>query len=128
MLDGFWLNSGCPTGTVIPNQRRPPFLKIVVPYINASCGCLDENKRRKRHAASVLLGTVGSHSKVLDFAGNGSRHLAARILSKEQTEIAGNPSAAAVSSGDPSRIRTCNPRCRNPLLYPVELWDRLLRL
>ena len=28
-------------------------------------------------------------------------------------------------SGDPSRIRTCNPRSRNPLLYPVELWDRL---
>jgi hypothetical protein len=30
-------------------------------------------------------------------------------------------------SGDPSRIRTCNPRSRNPLLYPVELWDRLGR-
>jgi hypothetical protein len=29
-----------------------------------------------------------------------------------------------VGSGDPSRIRTCNPRSRNPLLYPVELWDR----
>jgi hypothetical protein len=29
-----------------------------------------------------------------------------------------------VSLGDPSRIRTCNPRSRNPLLYPVELWDR----
>jgi hypothetical protein len=28
------------------------------------------------------------------------------------------------ASGDPSRIRTCNPRSRNPLLYPVELWDR----
>src|SRR6185369_15953493 len=28
-------------------------------------------------------------------------------------------------SGDPSRTRTCNPRSRNPLLYPVELWDRL---
>src|ERR1700682_3080758 len=27
-------------------------------------------------------------------------------------------------NGDPSRIRTCNPRSRNPLLYPVELWDR----
>ena len=26
--------------------------------------------------------------------------------------------------GAPSRIRTCNPRSRNPLLYPVELWDR----
>ena len=26
--------------------------------------------------------------------------------------------------GDPNRIRTCNPRSRNPLLYPVELWDR----
>ena len=26
--------------------------------------------------------------------------------------------------GDPSRTRTCNPRSRNPLLYPVELWDR----
>ena len=31
---------------------------------------------------------------------------------------------AATVSGDPSRIRTCNPRSRNPLLYPVELWDR----
>jgi hypothetical protein len=30
-------------------------------------------------------------------------------------------------AGDPSRIRTCNPRSRNPLLYPVELWDRNLR-
>jgi hypothetical protein len=28
------------------------------------------------------------------------------------------------ANGDPSRIRTCNPRSRNPLLYPVELWDR----
>src|SRR4030088_2099441 len=28
------------------------------------------------------------------------------------------------AGGDPSRIRTCNPRSRNPLLYPVELWDR----
>ena len=27
-------------------------------------------------------------------------------------------------NGDPSRTRTCNPRSRNPLLYPVELWDR----
>ena len=26
--------------------------------------------------------------------------------------------------GDPSRTRTCNPRSRNPLLCPVELWDR----
>ena len=32
----------------------------------------------------------------------------------------GNPGV----TGDPSRIRTCNPRSRNPLLYPVELWDR----
>src|ERR1700754_3267816 len=30
--------------------------------------------------------------------------------------------------GDPSRTRTCNPRSRNPLLYPVELWDRLADL
>src|SRR5713101_3055410 len=30
-------------------------------------------------------------------------------------------------NGDPSRIRTCNPRSRNPLLYPVELWDRNFR-
>jgi hypothetical protein len=30
-------------------------------------------------------------------------------------------------NGDPSRIRTCNPRSRNPLLYPVELWDRPAR-
>jgi hypothetical protein len=29
-----------------------------------------------------------------------------------------------IMTGDPSRIRTCNPRSRNPLLYPVELWDR----
>jgi hypothetical protein len=29
-----------------------------------------------------------------------------------------------LKTGDPSRIRTCNPRSRNPLLYPVELWDR----
>ena len=29
-----------------------------------------------------------------------------------------------LETGDPSRIRTCNPRSRNPLLYPVELWDR----
>ena len=30
-------------------------------------------------------------------------------------------------AGDPNRIRTCNPRSRNPLLYPVELWDRRFR-
>lgn len=30
-------------------------------------------------------------------------------------------------AGDPNRIRTCNPRSRNPLLYPVELWDRNFR-
>ena len=37
------------------------------------------------------------------------------------------PNGAAIdqdATGDPSRIRTCNPRSRNPLLYPVELWDR----
>src|SRR3954462_11585786 len=28
-------------------------------------------------------------------------------------------------AGDPGRTRTCNPRSRNPLLYPVELRDRL---
>ena len=28
------------------------------------------------------------------------------------------------SIGDPGRARTCNPRSRNPLLYPVELRDR----
>jgi hypothetical protein len=27
-------------------------------------------------------------------------------------------------TGDPSRIRTCNPQSRNLVLYPVELWDR----
>jgi hypothetical protein len=32
--------------------------------------------------------------------------------------------APSGKNGDPSRIRTCNPRSRNPLLYPVELWDR----
>ena len=32
--------------------------------------------------------------------------------------------ACGREGGDPSRIRTCNPRSRNPLLYPVELWDR----
>src|SRR5713101_6945441 len=32
--------------------------------------------------------------------------------------------ALHAKAGDPSRIRTCNPRSRNPLLYPVELWDR----
>src|ERR1700752_4905644 len=32
--------------------------------------------------------------------------------------------AWCAENGDPSRIRTCNPRSRNPLLYPVELWDR----
>jgi hypothetical protein len=35
-----------------------------------------------------------------------------------------NPYFTGLSTGDPSRIRTCNPRSRNPLLYPVELWDR----
>jgi hypothetical protein len=33
-------------------------------------------------------------------------------------------SATRKANGDPSRTRTCNPRSRNPLLYPVELWDR----
>ena len=41
--------------------------------------------------------------------------------------VADMPNGAARgedATGDPSRIRTCNPRSRNPLLYPVELWDR----
>ena len=37
---------------------------------------------------------------------------------------AGANSGRQNEAGDPSRIRTCNPRSRNPLLYPVELWDR----
>jgi hypothetical protein len=37
---------------------------------------------------------------------------------------AGRAAANPGETGDPSRIRTCNPRSRNPLLYPVELWDR----
>ena len=35
------------------------------------------------------------------------------------------PIRSKSKTGDPSRTRTCNPRSRNPLLYPVELWDRL---
>jgi hypothetical protein len=35
-----------------------------------------------------------------------------------------NPYFTGLTFGDPSRTRTCNPRSRNPLLYPVELWDR----
>src|SRR6202051_3933685 len=40
--------------------------------------------------------------------------------------VLGSPSIRSLeaATGDPSRIRTCNPRSRNPLLYPVELWDR----
>ena len=44
-----------------------------------------------------------------------------------ETGAVGMPNSAAKNAGvtgDPSRIRTCNPRSRNPLLYPVELWDR----
>ena len=41
------------------------------------------------------------------------------------TRILGKQKAQRIENiGDPSRIRTCNPRSRNPLLYPVELWDR----
>src|SRR6202051_3087879 len=39
-------------------------------------------------------------------------------------ETTGKPYKSGLRIGDPSRIRTCNPRSRNPLLYPVELWDR----
>jgi hypothetical protein len=42
---------------------------------------------------------------------------------KNEGKTARNPYLMGGSSGDPSRIRTCNPRSRNPLLYPVELWD-----
>src|SRR5262249_47714556 len=31
---------------------------------------------------------------------------------------------SAGNRGDPGRTRTCNPRSRNPQLYPVERWDR----
>jgi hypothetical protein len=43
--------------------------------------------------------------------------------SKATSVRAAKPQAKG-ANGDPSRIRTCNPRSRNPLLYPVELWDR----
>ena len=41
-----------------------------------------------------------------------------------EAETARSPYCIGIGGGDPSRIRTCNPRSRNPLLYPVELWDR----
>src|SRR5471030_517963 len=43
---------------------------------------------------------------------------------RTKAETAGNPYKSGLRLGDPNRIRTCNPRSRNPLLYPVELWDR----
>ena len=51
----------------------------------------------------------------------------ARCRARIETWAVGMPNSAAKNAdatGDPSRIRTCNPRSRNPLLYPVELWDR----
>ncbi len=54
-----------------------------------------------------------------------------------RTNLAGLPAISKIAAcagggrqdeaGDPSRIRTCNPRSRNPLLYPVELWDHNFR-
>src|SRR5205085_8989841 len=49
---------------------------------------------------------------------------ATRNRSLDKAETARSPYCIGIGGGDPSRIRTCNPRSRNPLLYPVELWDR----
>ena len=60
-------------------------------------------------------------------------HRRAMTLSQIRAAVVSNPQGQVCAArgarvplglGDPSRIRTCNPRSRNPLLYPVELWDR----
>jgi hypothetical protein len=38
-----------------------------------------------------------------------------RISRKNEADTARNPYFMGLSVGDPSRIRTCNPRSRNPL-------------
>lgn len=44
---------------------------------------------------------------------------------QNRTRIPGEQNTQCLEkTGDPDRIRTCNPRSRNPLLYPVELRDR----
>ena len=58
-----------------------------------------------------------------------ARYQAAGTLSAsprgKRSHNAVRPSDVWGMIGDPGRTRTCNPRSRNPLLYPVELRDRL---
>jgi hypothetical protein len=64
----------------------------------------------------------------------GSMHMSMRAPKANKRTTSGRPGISNIpvgadssrpdKTGDPSRIRTCNPRSRNPLLYPVELWDR----
>ena len=39
----------------------------------------------------------------------------------DPTHLVGKPQKTTVKCGDPDRIRTCDRRIRNPMLYPAEL-------
>jgi hypothetical protein len=92
--------------------------------VNYHCGADDEVPRRDREQPFFLVGSI---------SGSEQMSMRARKVNR-RTSWGGFPGISEIAagakrgrhneSGDPSRIRTCNPRSRNPLLYPVELWDR----
>jgi hypothetical protein len=86
---------------------------------------LQIDARQRRNQSGTFSGT---------FLGVGSRYIPFDPLAFRGGDHSGNVTKMLKAFvywaflgeriGDPSRIRTCNPRSRNPLLYPVELWDR----
>jgi hypothetical protein len=80
----------------------------------------DMNRSRGPGSAAPRANTGGSVPQPEGERRRRSRAL--KLTNRLPNQLEVRPSL--LESGDPSRIRTCNPRSRNPLLYPVELWDR----
>ncbi len=86
-----------------------------------------DEEARPPHLISVSSIPGSVHDVQANAKGEQADHvpLAPRISDKAVS--ASSEAQSEDVAGDPNRIRTCNPRSRNPLLYPVELWDRRFR-
>jgi hypothetical protein len=113
-----------PVLRAVLRQTCRPCPKVQRPVVIGSSARRAPSIRREvliNHAAINLRGTLRGARGSQGLAGV-SRNT--KTTTRTQPKPARSPLFASKNLGDPSRIRTCNPRSRNPLLYPVELWDR----
>src|SRR5262245_8701472 len=76
-----------------------------------------------RRSSRVVRG--GTEVRQRPFRGYGETAFAVRLLAREMATPEAWPRRSSperrAKSGAPGRARTCNPRLRRPVLYPIEL-------